>query len=102
MTQAITIPVIVSTWDTAGSDVDPESVIIFANLPECPEGYTEVARAEVTFTPTDRTTRVIREITMLRRRLAKHRAEAEMQANKMEERINNLLALTHEETANVT
>ena len=99
MTQAITLPVIVASFGSSGHGLDTSSLILF-NLPPdcaCPTGYLEVARAEVTFTPDPRPDLVAREVSMLRKKIDETRAEAESRARQLEERIQNLLALTYEE-----
>ncbi|HQR20772.1 MAG TPA: hypothetical protein PKV98_07890 [Burkholderiaceae bacterium] len=99
MTQAITQSVIIASYGSSGHALDPASLIFF-NLPhdcECPAGYLEVARTEVTFTPDPRPDLVAREVSMLRKKIDETRAEAELKARQLEDRIQNLLALTYEE-----
>ena len=104
MTQPITHPVLVASYGSAGQGLQPESLIFF-NLPEdcpCPAGYLEVARTSVTFTPAERADLVAREVSMLREKINETRAEAEMKARQLEDRIQNLLALAYEEARDVT
>ena len=101
MTKPITHPVLVASYSSAGQGLDPNSLIFF-NLPadcDCPAGYLEVARTSVTFTPAERNDLVAREVSMLRAKIDETRAEAELRARSLEDRINNLLALTYEEAS---
>ncbi len=103
MTQPITLPVIVASYSTSSHGLDPGSLIFF-NLPEdcdCPAGYVQVARTQVTFTPDPLPELVAREVGALRKKIDETRAEAEMRTRQLEDRINNLLALTFEEPRNV-
>jgi hypothetical protein len=103
MTQPITHPILVASYGSAGQGLEPSSLIFF-NLPadcECPPGYLEVARTNITFTPAERADLVAREVSMLREKINETRAEAEVKSRKLEDRIQNLLALTYEEPHNV-
>lgn len=104
MTQPITHPVLVASYGSAGHGLEPSSLIFF-NFPadcECPPGYLEVARTQITFTPAERADLVAREVSMLRAKIDETRAEAEMKARQLEDRIQSLLAIAYEEQRDVS
>jgi hypothetical protein len=62
----------------------------------CPDDYTLIGKAELTITIASPDTITANKVGALRLELEKDRAQSQMRQNKMEEQIQQLLAITHE------
>jgi hypothetical protein len=93
-------------WITSHSDLGPDSLmdpknianLSFSNSKMESVGWTFVGEAEITVDLVDTNTLIANKVDALRNELSAVRAQAQMEATRIESRINDLLCLTFDAT----